>query len=148
MKYPIEYASKSEYFKKMYDVHETIKTIKENIDKLYASADYISPSFDNMPKSQSNPNRLVDTITEMYSLREYADYLLKERAKFDLFVCSLEKKERRILSLKCEKNMTWKEIAADSELGISATSAERIFNKICSLTDEKGLLINIASEKA
>ncbi len=119
----------TEYFKKMFMAHDTMVIIKEKVDKLYSSAEYISPSFEGTSKSQSNSRSILeDAIGKIADLK--ADYckLLDERAAFDLFVCRLEKKEADVITLRCEKNMSWKQVS--SELKISDTTAKNIFNEV------------------
>lgn len=119
----------TEYFKKMFMAHSAVKYMKESIDQLYTSASYISPSFDSIPKTQSNPKRLENTIVKIVDLKMDCENLLNERADFDRFVFGLTDVERNVLIMRCEKNMSWKEIAF--QLNISVASVERIYRKVC-----------------
>lgn len=128
----------TEYFRKMFAAHDTMKIIKEKVDKLYSSAEYISPSFEGASKSNSNSKSAFEAAIEKIADLK-ADYckLFDERAAFDLFVCRLSKKEIDVLSLRCEKSMSWKQVS--SELKISDTTAKDVYNdiveKACSTFD-------------
>lgn len=119
----------TEYFRKMFAAHDTMKIIKEKVDKLYSSAEYISPSFEGASKSNSNSKSAFEAAIEKIADLK-ADYckLFDERAAFDLFVCRLSKKEIDVLGLRCEKNMSWKQVS--SELKISDTTAKEIYNNV------------------
>lgn len=114
-----DHLQKAEFFKKMYSAHETIKGIKEKIDKLYLSATYISPTFDGTPKSTGYSNKIENTIVELTDLKSYAENLLKARARFDLFVCTLDPTESTVLSLRYEYPHTWKEISSCTKLSVT-----------------------------
>lgn len=118
-----------EFFKQMYKAHDLVKEIKERIDKLYLSAEYISPKMSDAPKGPPNPQRLENTIIEMEDLRERGEMLIGERAKFDLFVCTeLSVDERNVLKLRCEDGLSWKEIA--SSLRKSVKGVQNIFKEV------------------
>ncbi|GHU51711.1 hypothetical protein AGMMS49975_06020 [Clostridia bacterium] len=140
MHVPTETTSKSDYFRKMYRAHEIIADISERIDKLYSSATSISPVNDGMPKSP-NPQRFESIIVEMADLRTYAEKLLSQRAKFDLFVTSLNPFYARLLSLRCGQSLSWKESA--QQLDISEVSAKRIYRKCVENADEAGLFVPV-----
>ncbi len=127
MKYSVETKRKSEYFKDMYDAHESIRQIMEKINSLYQSATNISPSTGSISKSQPNPQRLENTLIEIADLRTMAENLLRQRARFDLFLCSLSRPEERVICMRYEKNMSWKQISA--ELHISVSSVKRLFRQ-------------------
>ena len=130
--------SKQGIFKELYKAHDKIRGIKEKIDQLYQSATYISPIITNAPKSQPNPKRLEDTIIKMADLREAGERLLRQRAIFDKFVSSeLSVEEETVLSLRCEKNMGWKEIAGNLKLGV--TSVKMIYYRVEEKADKFGL---------
>ncbi len=119
----------TEYFRKMFAAHDTMEIIKEKVDKLYSSAEYISPLFDGTSKSNSNSKRAFEAaIEKIEDLKDDYRKLFDERAAFDLFVCRLSKKEIDVLSLRCEKNMSWKQVS--SELKISDTTAKEIYNDV------------------
>lgn len=139
-----EQLSYTEYFRKMYQAHDIIADIRERIDKLYLSATRVSPVSDGMPKSTSNPKRFEETIVEMADLRTRGENLLRQRAKFDLFVCDLTVTEAKVLSMRCEKGMGWKEIAG--ELRISISSAKGIWGKVESKADDFGCFCPISTE--
>ncbi len=120
-----------EFFKEMYMTHDKVKRIKEKIDKLYQSAIYISPVISDMPKGQSNPKRLEDTIIEITDLKSLCEQLLRKRARFDRFTCDLTATQEKILSMRCELGLEWKEIATD--IGMSISSVQRVFKYICGL---------------
>lgn len=117
------------YFRKMFTAYDTMEIIKEKVDKLYSSAEYISPLFEGASKSSSNSKSAFEAAIEKIADLK-ADYckLFDERAAFDLFVCRLDKKEIDVLSLRCEKNMSWKQVS--SELKISDTTAKEIYNGV------------------
>lgn len=119
----------TQYFRKMFTAHDTMEIIKEKVDKLYSSAEYISPSFEGTSNSHSDSKSAFEKAIEKIADLK-ADYckLLDERAEFDLFVCGLEKKQIDVLTLRCEKNMGWKQVS--SELKISDTTAKEIFNEV------------------
>ncbi len=127
----------TEYFKKMFSAHSTIKYMKESIDQLYISASYISPSFDSSPKTQSDPKRLESTIIKIADLKSDCEKLLVARTSFDKFVFRLSETERTVLVLRCKKNKSWKEISAD--LDISRSSAERAYQHVCTLAEQSHL---------
>lgn len=130
--------SKQSFFKELYRAHEKIRGIKERIDRLYQSATYISPIITNAPKSQPNPKRFEDTIIKMADLREAGERILRQRAIFDKFVSSeLSVEEETVLSMRCEKNMGWKEIAGSLKLGV--TSVKTIYYGIEKKADKFGL---------
>lgn len=119
----------TQYFRKMFTAHDTMEIIKEKVDKLYSAAEYISPSFEGASNSHSDSKSTFEKAIEKIADLK-ADYckLLDERAKFDLFVCGLEKRQIDVLTLRCEKNMGWKQVS--SELKISDTTAKEIFNEV------------------
>ncbi len=130
--------SKQGLFKELYNAHDKIKGIKEKIDRLYESATYISPIITNVPKSQPNPKRFEDTIIKMADLREIGERILRQRAIFDKFVSSeLSAEEETVLSMRCEKNMGWKEIAGNLQLGV--TSVKMIYYGVEKKADKFGL---------
>lgn len=125
------------YFKEMYCAHKKIAEIGERINKLRISATYISPSFGMTSKSNSNPQKLEATIIDIVSLEEYATQLLKERARFDLFVSKLGTTESKVLKMRCDEDLSWKEIAG--ELGMSVSSSQRMFMSVCNKAEAIGL---------
>ena len=125
------------YFKEMYCAHKKIAEIGERINNLRISATYISPSFGMTSKSNSNPQKLEATIIDIVSLEEYATQLLKERARFDLFVSRLGATESKVLKMRCDEDFSWKEIAG--ELGISVSSSQRMFLSVCNKAEAIGL---------
>lgn len=125
------------YFKEMYCAHKKIAEIGERINKLRISATYISPSFGMTSKSNSNPQKLEATIIDIVSLEEYATQLLKERARFDLFVSKLGTTESKVLKMRCDEDLSWKEIAG--ELGMSVSSSQRMFLSVCNKAEALGL---------
>jgi hypothetical protein len=98
-----------------------------------------------MPKSH-DPQRLEKKIVEMADLRTFGENLLKQRAKFDLFVCSLNANDARVLSMRYEKRMSWKELAG--ELRISVTTAKDIFRKVEDEADTFGCFRPFLPESA
>lgn len=130
--------NKQDFFREMYQAHDKIRAIKEKIDRLYQSAQYISPVMTSMPKSQPNPQRLENTIIEMADLREEGEIILRKRALFDKFVVSkLSMNEEKVLSLRCEKNMGWKEIAGSLSLGV--TTVKCLYSSVEKKADKFGL---------
>ena len=129
--------NKTECLKKLFNAHFIIYDVRQRINKLYDSATSLgSQSFDGMPKSP-NPKKFEGIMVEIIYLKEYATLLLKKRAEFDLFICSLNPFYYSLLNLRCEECRTWKEIAGT--LDISTVSAKRNFKKICVLAEDKGL---------
>lgn len=117
------------YFKRMFEAYDKMEIIKEKVDKLYSSAEYVSPSFEDVSKSQSSSkSAFADAIVKIADLKADCCKLLEERAEFDVFVCRLNKKEIDVLTMRCEKNMSWKQVA--SELEISDTTAKSIYNEV------------------
>ncbi|MFR7564075.1 MAG: hypothetical protein ACLUV5_00665 [Oscillospiraceae bacterium] len=125
------------FFKEMFYAHKKIAEIGERLNKLRISATYISPSFGDSPKSNSNPQKLEATIIDIVSLEEYATQLLKERAKFDLFVSKLGAAESKLLKMRCDEALSWKEIAG--ELRMSVSSSQRMFLAVCNKAESIGL---------
>jgi hypothetical protein len=78
-----------------------------------------------------------ETIKKTEELKDLAALILKTRANFDLFVCSLLHQERQILKLRCEDCKTWKDVS--SEVGIAENTAKHIFRNICDMASEPGL---------
>lgn len=137
--------NKQDFFRELYQAHDRIRAIKEKIDRLYQSAQYISPVMTSMPKSQPNPKRLEDTIIEMADLREEGEKILRRRALFDKFVVSeLSMNEESVLSLRCEKNMGWKEIAGSLNLGV--TTVKGIYSVVEKKADKFGLFCTEKSD--
>ena len=126
-----------DFFNEMYAAHEKVKRIKEKIDKLYQSAIYISPPISDMPRGQSNPKRLEDTIIEIADLKSFCEQLLRKRARFDRFTCDLTTMQEKILCMRCKLRLEWKEIA--NETGMSLSSVQRVFKYICGLAVEYDL---------
>ena len=143
-KYPINTMNKTEYFQKMYNAHDIIADIRDKINRLYQSAIYINLENNDMPKSQLNPQKFENTIIEMADLKTFGKNLLQQRAKFDLFVCSLNTKEEKILRMRCEYNMSWKEIA--KELKIAVSTAKEIFYRIENKADIFGCFYSFQTE--
>ena len=127
-----------EFFKEMYSTHDKVKKINERIEKLYQSAIYISPAISDIPKGQSNPKRIEDTIIEIEDLKSFCEQVLRKRARFDLFTCELNTIQENILSMRCELCLEWKEIASDTCMSVS--SVQRIFKSVCCLAIESGLI--------
>lgn len=137
--------NKQDIFRSLYQAHDRIRAIKEKIDRLYQSAQYISPVMTRMPKSQPNPKRLEDTIIEMADLREEGEKILRKRALFDKFVVSeLSMDEESVLSLRCEMNMGWKEIAGTLNLGV--TTVKSIYSAVEKKADKFGLFCTEKSD--
>ena len=128
--------SQTDCFKILYNAHTTIFDMKVKIVQLYESASSMGSSFDGMPKSP-NPHRFENIMVEICYLQNFAKQLLKLRAEFDLFVCTLTPFYATVLALRCEECRSWKEIA--SECNISTVSAKRVFKKICDRAQEAGL---------
>jgi hypothetical protein len=127
-------------FRRLYNAHETIAGIEERMKKLYDSA-LTANSFitgDGSPKHRQNPKRLEKIMVELADLESYTDELLKQRAAFDVFLSRLSTKEQQLLSLKCEKDKGWKEVAF--VLKTSVDSCQRAFLKICEEAQMKGLI--------
>lgn len=140
-----KFGNKQDFFREMYQAHNRIKAIKERIDRLYESVQYISPVMTSMPKSQQNPTKLEDTIIEMADLREEAMKILKKRALFDKFVVSkLDMYEESVLSLRCEKNMGWKEVA--SSLNLGTTTVKVLYSEVEKKADKFGLFCTEKSD--
>lgn len=137
--------SKQGLFKELYKAHDKIRCIKDRIDRLYESATYISPIITNVPKSQPNPKRFEDTIIEMADLRKAGERILRQRAIFDKFVSyELSVEEETVLSMRCEKNMGWKEIASNLKLGV--TSVKTIYYGVEKKADKFGLFCTEKSD--
>lgn len=128
--------NKVDCLKRLYKAHEIIADITKRINSLYTSATSIIPISDGMPKNQ-NPKRFEGIMTEYLDLKTLAQTYLKKRAVFDYFVSTLIPFYRRILDLRCEDCLQWKEIA--SNLDISIDTAKRVFKCICKMADEAGL---------
>ncbi len=137
--------SKQYFFKELYQAHDRIIAIKEKIDRLYQSAQCISPVMTGMPKSQPNPKRFEDKIIEISDLREEGEKILRNRALFDKFVVSeLSMNEESVLSLRCEKNLGWKEIAGTLNLGV--TTVKSIYSVVEKKADKFGLFCTQKSD--
>lgn len=128
--------NKADCLKRLYKAHDIITDITERIENLYASATSISPINNGMPKTP-NPRRFEGIMVEVADLKTLAQTLLKKRASFDLFVCSLPMEQQRLLKLRCEECRTWKEIAY--AMSISNDTAERLFKRICDQAEAKGI---------
>jgi hypothetical protein len=124
-----------DYFRKMYHAHETIANIGERLNRLYESATRLSPFNDGMRK-QPNPHRFENTLCEIADLKTIAEDLLKQRARFDVFISGLRPFYKELLDLKYESNAGWKCIAAT--LDVSINSAHRIYGRICQQANELG----------
>jgi len=61
--------------KKMYGAHDTIASTVERLSMLYASATVGSPSLDGMPKTQLNPHRFDDKISNIMDIQNNIDTL-------------------------------------------------------------------------
>lgn len=125
------------YFKEMYCAHKKISEIGDRINKLRISAAYISPSFGAPSKSNSNPQKLEAAIIDIVSLEEYAAQLLEKRAKFDVFVSKLRVTEAKVLKMRCDEYLSWKEISG--EIGMSVSSSQRMFLSVCNKAEAMGL---------
>lgn len=132
---------KSDYFKKMFEAHDIIIDIRHRIDNLYSSATNISPSSGGIPSVQPNPHKMEEKIIEMAYLRELGEKLLKARAKFDLFVCTLNHFDVSLLTLRFEKGLSWKEIA--SVLDVSVSTVNRRYYEICEVAENDRLFDDI-----
>ncbi len=123
--------------KKLYKAHDIIANINEKIERLYLSASYASPVSDGMPKAQnSGHNKLEHAICEIADLKTYIAELVTQRAKFDVFLCTLDLRDEKVLSMRCEQELSWKEIS--SELRISMSTVKDIFRKARNKAKEYG----------
>jgi hypothetical protein len=129
--------SRTEYLKTLYKAHEKIENIKGNIYKLYDSIMSISSKNDNISESQLDSPYFQNATVEIIQLKREAERLLKKRAAFDLFICTLSLFEYDLLNLRCGECRSWKETAAT--LDISNKTAKRYFEKICERAEEKGI---------
>lgn len=137
--------NKQDVFRELYQAHDKIRTIKEKIDRLYQSAQYVSPVMTSMPKPQPNPKRLEDAIIEIANLRELGEKVLRRRALFDEFIVSqLSINEEAVLSFRCEKNMSWNGVAASLNLGV--TTVKGIYNVVEKKADKFGLFCTEKSD--
>lgn len=137
--------NKQDVFRELYQAHDKIRTIKEKIDRLYQSAQYVSPVMTSMPKPQPNPKRLEDSIIEIAVLRELGEKVLRRRALFDEFIVSqLSINEEAVLSFRCEKNMSWNGVAASLNLGV--TTVKGIYNVVEKKADKFGLFCTEKSD--
>ena len=62
--------------------------------------------------------------------------MLRQRFRFISFIATLEQREAKVLEMRCEKNMSWKQVAA--AMDISRPTAERIFDKISQKAEKYG----------
>jgi hypothetical protein len=131
--------SKTDYFRTMYKAHDLISDLEARLERLYASATSASPSLDGMPKAQ-NPQRLESVTIHIVDLKQTLQDLLKKRADFDIFLCTLSPFHRRVLDLRCENLRGWGELA--DELNMSVVTAKRIFKDICAAAEAAGLFYN------
>lgn len=116
------HVNSTEVFRKLFTYGETIKGIDENIEQLY--------------KLASTPEGKEAIADDMARLTEARNNLLKQRAHFILFMAALDPLEVKVLKLRCEKNMTWKEIA--SELHVSDTTAKKTLTGIAEKAEKYG----------
>jgi hypothetical protein len=124
--------------KRLYKAHETIADIGDRIQKLYESATSISPFYSDMPKSNShNPKSFENIVCEMADLRTRGVMLLKQRARFDVFVCNLNPFYLSLLNMRCEQSLSWGEISRI--LHISIITGKRIFQKVCDEAEKQGV---------
>ncbi|MCL2703615.1 MAG: hypothetical protein FWE91_08430 [Defluviitaleaceae bacterium] len=128
---------KNEHFRKLYRAHDKIAAANKRLLSLYASATAGNPKIDGMPKSQLNPHRFDNTMVNIIDMQKSTDDLLKQRAEFDMFLFSLSYEHMRLLNLRFENCLTWKEIA--SELDLSTDSVKRIYGVICKKAVKEGL---------
>jgi hypothetical protein len=128
--------NKTDCLNKLFNAHYIIFDINERIKKLYESAESMSGSMDGMPRNP-NPKRFEGSMVEIIYLKDYGRLLLKKRAAFDVFLCTLSSFDYSLLNLRCEECRSWKETAG--ALGISIDTARRYFEKICELAEEQGL---------
>jgi DNA-directed RNA polymerase specialized sigma24 family protein len=110
----------TEYFTQLFLAHETIAGINDKIKELYRTAELIETV---------DPKTYEDSIKRADEFRELSMSILQARASFDLFDVKLPAVQRRVLKLRCEECLTWKEISAD--LGSSIVTARRYFTLIC-----------------
>ena len=114
--------NKSEHFKKLFSAFDTVRLIDKNIEKLYQSA-----------TAMDHKELVVDSVAD---LQEIKNNLLRQRFRFISFIATLEQREAKVLEMRCEKNMSWKQVAA--AMDISRPTAERIFDKISQKAEKYG----------
>ncbi len=137
--------NRTDCLKRLYKAHDIIADITTRVDKLYQSASSISPLIDDMPKGQgSKSSKFENIICEIADLKTYAESLLIQRAKFDVFLCTLDSNDVKVLSMRCEHGMSWKEIAG--ELRVSPTTAKDVFRRIASKAETSGCIRPIPSD--
>ena len=114
--------NKSEHFKKLFSAFDTVRLIDKNIEKLYQSA-----------TAMDRKEFVVDSVAD---LQEIKNNLLRQRFRFISFIVTLEQREAKVLEMRCEKNMSWKQVA--SALNMSDTTAKSIFKKIAQKAEKYG----------
>ena len=114
--------NKSEHFKKLFSAFDTVRLIDKNIEKLYQSA----PAMDRKELG-------VDSVAD---LQEIKNNLLRQRIRFIAFIATLDPREAKVLEMRCEKDMGWKQVA--SPLNMSDTTAKSIFNKTAQKAEKYG----------
>ena len=114
--------NKSEHFKKLFSAFDTVRLIDKNIEKLYQSA------------TAMDRKELV--VAGVADLQKIKNNLLRQRFRFISFIATLDPREAKVLEMRCEKNMGWKQVAA--ALDISKPTAERIFDKISQKVEKYG----------
>lgn len=112
----------TETFRKLFTYGETIKGIDENIEELY--------------KLATTPEGKEVIVDDTARLMETRNNLLKRQAHLVAFMSALDPLEVKVLKLRCEKNMTWKEIA--SELHVSDTTAKKTLTGIAEKAEKYG----------
>lgn len=114
--------NKTEHFKKLFSAFDTVRLIDKNIEKLYQSA-----------TAMDRKELVVDSVAD---LQEIKNNLLRQRFRFISFIATLDPREAKVLEMRCEKNMGWKQVAA--ALDISRQTVERIFDKISQKAEKYG----------
>lgn len=114
--------NKTEHFKKLFSAFDTVRLIDKNIEKLYQSA-----------TAMDRKELVVDSVAD---LQEIKNNLLRQRFRFISFIATLDLREAKVLEMRCEKNMGWKQVAA--ALDISRPTVERIFDKISQKAEKYG----------
>lgn len=114
--------NKTEYFKMLYAACDIADELKRKIDRTNNTSD-------NSGAIAAEAGKIQDVIDE----------LMIKRIRFIRFTAALTMDENKVLKLRCENCLSWKNIAAEMHLGV--TTVKALYKRVEAAAEEfEGLL--------
>ncbi len=111
-------------------------SITEHFKTLYATcdiADEINRRIDRLKSSSGDKSTIEDEIDR---LQVVVHDLMMKRIRFIRFTITLDRTANKVLELRCEECLSWKNIAF--RMNLSETTVRRLYKQVCEAAEKYG----------